>query len=650
MPKKTTKKKEKETRESFEGFKGALLLPLKKKMKSGKTLKEELQQDIGELLDIEYKNHEKYLVKLSEWQDQYHGVRKEKNWPWPRCSNIVTPLTRSDADALLVRLVEALRHKRKIAICRTNKKELMEFTKQLEKALDHYLRRTARFLRSILPALMQSIITGTGIVKIIQKDDVKPVCRYATKEEQNNKNIKKYPSGGGTPLVKTAESIFKGPKVCSIDRADYIQSSDAAEIDDAYLAGFRFPLRKPQLKSKVRQGGWDADVVKKIVNPDEWPEHRKKKAEGEHKELKKPEKQEPYYFWELWFDYDVDEDGEEDGCVIIMHRETQEIVKAFYNPLFKGFKPFEALRFYRKPFSFDGEGASQILESTQIALDTSINQLIDYMTLRNAPMILTRAGTRLAEKLTKWEPAKIVACDDTLDSILRVVELPDVHQSPFQLQQLLLGLGDRAIGITPSVLGMSAAERPVFRESAQNLGEANKKFVYGIDNEREDLANIIYKILEFFVQYNPSYTYPEKNEKGEIEERTVDFPVEGLRENLEIEVVISSDTINQEMRLQRSMTVYQLLKDYNSGLVTMAQVIAQPNIPPMLQQTLLKMSESSANVFQRILDDFDQLDAEDLVVKLTEQGAQQEQETGQEPFTVPNFAEMGFPPNEESLT
>ena len=638
------KKKIDETRESTEGFKGALDLPLDRKMSDKRTLREHLTQDIGEILDYEYRNHEKYLEKLSEWQDQYHGVRKAKGFPWPKCSNIVTPLTRSDADALLVRVVEALRHKRKIAICKTEKKELMEFVKQLEKALDHYLRRVAKFLRSILPALTQSIVTGTGIVKILQKDDKKAVYRYATPAEMRDDSIKKYPSGkGSTPVVKPAETIFVGPLVRSIDRADFICSSDAAEIDDAYMAGFRFPLRKAQMETKVRQGLYDKKAVDKISNPDEWPEHREKQAEAEHKELKKPDKQKPYYLWELWFDYDVDEDGEEDSCVIVIHRETGEIVKGFYNPLFKGFKPFEALRFYRKAFSFDGEGASQILESIQIALDTSINQMIDYMTLRNAPIILTRAGTQLAAKFKKWEPAKVIACDDNLQDILRVIELPDVHQTPFQLQQLLLGLGDRAIGITKDVLGISSAERPVFRESAQRLGEANKKFVYGIDNEREDLANVIYKVLEFFVQYSPEYTYPEKNKEGVIEERTVDFPVEGLRENIDIEVVISSDEVNQEMRRQVNMTVYQLLKDYNSGLVMMAQVLGTPNIPDQLKQTLLKASESSAKVFERLLDDFDQLDAEDLVVTLTEGGPKQAQEQGGAPFDMGG----GFPPGED---
>jgi hypothetical protein len=102
--------------------------------------------------------------------------------------------------------------------------------------------------------------------------------------------IHKYDLEGTTnKAVKYIETLYRGPTIYPIDRSDFIISSDATSIEDAYLVGFRFPLRKPQVELKVRQGLYKREEADLITGPSEPSEVKKTKAELQGKELKKTE-------------------------------------------------------------------------------------------------------------------------------------------------------------------------------------------------------------------------------------------------------------------------------------------------------------------------------------------------------------------------
>jgi len=616
--KKATKKQKIEaTKSDLLGFKGGLPINLDRIMEGGGTLRDVLSQHLKETLLVERDNDTNLRANIVKWKKQYKGIKPPKSFPWPDCANVSVPVSRSRTDIAHVRLIESIFGRKKIVIVKAIKKKFIGIDKKIEEAFNHFLKYTIKLKKNLNSPFLQCTKIGTGVVKLDHIEKKKPVYRYATPGEVVDPRIHKYNlKGTKDKAVKYIETSYRGPTIYPIDRSDFIISSDATSIEDAYLVGFRFNLRKPQIELRVRQGLYYREAADLITSPTEPSEAKKTTAELQGKELKKTEYEKQREFCELWFDYDVDEDGEEDGIVVTFHEETGAILRAIYNPIFKQFKPFQDFVFYPTEGAFDGEGTCEILENLQVQVDTIVNQRLDRGTAINCPWYLVDEDSELAKRVgNRIKPGEIVRESGDLDKVLREIRFSDVPPSAFQEEAGTVRYMDQAVGVTADVMGVSTTDRPVFRETMAHLGEAYKKFNYGAENVREKVVELFYKLLEMFTQYQPSYTYNTR-EGGVLEEKTVDFPVGAIRDGFNIELFASSDDINQDARREKNLNVYMILKDYMTGIMGMGQFITNQMVPSDFKKLLIKANEISAKILTRVLDD-DVRDADDLVLDIS---------------------------------
>ncbi|KKL62634.1 hypothetical protein LCGC14_2183230, partial [marine sediment metagenome] len=288
MPKKKTitkKDKKESSKEDITGFPGGFEVNLDKKTKSGDKLRDVLSKHVGETLDQELKNQEDLIDKLPYWHDQYRGKREPKSFPWQNCANVAIPLTRSNTDAIFVRIIDALFNKVKLWIAKAQKKEFVGFDRELEEQLNWFQKNILQLKKKLFSPLLECIKTGTGLVMIVNEEKHDERMAYATPEELKDPNVKKY-SAKGTPskLVKRIDKTYTGPNIYPIPRSDWVISSDATSIDEAYMCGYRVRLRKPQIDSKVRQDLYDKKEVKKLTAPDKVDEATERRAEAQGKE------------------------------------------------------------------------------------------------------------------------------------------------------------------------------------------------------------------------------------------------------------------------------------------------------------------------------------------------------------------------------
>ena len=606
----TKQQKEEASKEDIVGFKGGFSVNLDRKMESGEKLRDVLSRHVGETLDLELKNQEDLINKLPYWHDQYKGKREPKSFPWENCANVAIPLSRSNTDAIFVRIVDAIFNKVKLWIAKAQKKEFVGFDKELEDQLNWFQKNILQLKKKLFSPLLECVKTGTGIVMIVNEEKHDTRYAYATDDEIKDKTVKKYKAKGeSTPLVKRIDKSYIGPNIYPIPRSDWVISSDATSIDDAYMCGFRSRFRKPQIDLKVRQGLYDKEEVKKLVQPDKIDEATERRAESQGKEIKKTEYEKPYEIWQLHMHYDVDEDGEEDDIVISFHRTTGAILRCIYNPLFKKFRPFQDFVFYPTEYSFDGEGICEILEPLQKVADTITNQRLDTMTLMNAPWIFVRAGSGLDN--LRPSPGKVTPVNDELEGAIKIVQHPGPPPVTFQSEDRINAYADRAVGITPAVMGISTAERPVAKETLALQQEANKKFKSGIDNLRDKLSEFAWKLVDFFTQYQPTYKYGDMGE-----EETIKFPTEYMRDGINIELATSSEMLNQEIRREITLTIYQILSDYMTKIAGMAQMLVNPQVPSGFKKLIIDGNKISVKLLNRLLEDFEIKDADDLVLDI----------------------------------
>jgi len=554
--------------------------------------------------------------------EPFHTVYVRRNgiacWSG-QCSNVAVPITRSAVDTVFVRIVDAIFNKMNVWIVKARKAEFIDLAKEVEDGLDWFQRNILHLKRKLLSPLMQGLKTGTGIGELVYEEKRRTVYRYATPEEEKDPAIHKYPlPKTNTKGIKYVQQLYAGPNFYPVSREDFILSSDATEIEDAYLVGNRFYLRKTQLESRVRQDLYDKEPVEKITAPDQYSDQRKGRATIDKKELDTVPYTDPYELWKLWLRYDVDEDGEEDDIMVVYHPSSGQILRGIYAPLFSGMRPYTKFIFYPKEFSFDGEGIVQILEHLQVTLDTLVNQMIDRVTQINAPILFTREGCGL-DGVKSLTPGRVYPLADTPKDAIQEFRFSDVTISLSNEIQWIVSMMDRAVGVTPISLGISTAERPVAKDTFAQQEETNKKFAFGTDNLRDCITELGYKILEFIAQYQPNFEYHKAGDKGMPETRTVQFPVEYIRDAFEIELAASSELLNKEVRREIFMQVYQLLSDFMTKIGGMAQMITSPQVPSDFKKVLIDGSNKSVLILNKILENFpDMKDSKNLIMDITE--------------------------------
>jgi len=591
-------------------FDGGKSIDLDRVMDGGGTLEEALKSEMSTILEKSLSNQQGLIDKISKWQRQYRGDKDEKTHPYEGCSNIAIPLTRWLVDTVLVRVIDVIFGQKKVWIIRAKNAQFKPLVSKLEDGLDWWQKHIVKFRDKIFSPLMQSVKMGTGIVKFDYVKQQRLAYRYATPEEKKDRTILKYKTAEGELLVKRPSTTYEGPNIFAVSREDLVIDSEAATIDDARLVGFRTYPWKSKIESKVRQGIYREGIVEHLQG-DSIDDTKKTRAEVQDKQVEEFDKDRPE-IWTLWTRYDVDDDGEEDDIVVTFHKETGTILRAIYNPLFMGFRPLVKLVGLPVEYSFDGDGLCGILEQVQEGIDTQHNQRIDRMNQINAPQYIIREGSGIEGQKTfpgkKW----IV---DNITTAIAMMQFPDVYPSNFNEEAVLNDIAQKSVGVTPGVMGIPTSERPVARETMQLIQEANKKFKFIIDNLREAFKQIGMMGLEYFAQYHPKWTF--HKEGGEpMDVDVIDFPKEFLRDGITIDLTASSELLNQEVRRQINMVVYQLMRDYFSQMGQLLQTMASGMLPPATFPYFMQVIMLGGKMMREILKDFDIVDADEMFEKL----------------------------------
>ena len=312
-------KKQEEVRADEQGFQAGCAVNLNRVMRDGRTLRETLSEFIGKTLNQELENQQPLIDKLAVWNRQYQGIKPDKNIPYQGCSNTAIPKTRSLTDALTVRIIDAVFGQVKLWVVKPSKPEFVDLAPDLEDGLDWWQKNIVKFRKKIFSPLLQSIKTGTGIVMVDYTKKKRTAYRYAGEGEDGPGVVK---TAKGQKVVKSVKSVYDGPDILPISREDFVISSEATDIQDAFLCGYRTYLRKPEIELKAQTGEYDDTILGSIVGPNEIDDTKKDRAEGQGKLIKSDEKGR-YEIWKLWFRYDVDEDGEEDDIVLTFHKGSQ---------------------------------------------------------------------------------------------------------------------------------------------------------------------------------------------------------------------------------------------------------------------------------------------------------------------------------------
>lgn len=615
MPKKKAKKTklpEPEIRSDTQGWQGGLPINLDRELKSGGTLRDKLTADVARWLEQEKRNQEPLIERLAEDDKQYRGIKPEKSDPFPGTSNVAIPRTRIDVDAVTVRIFDVIWGQAKLAIIKPLEDWAIQLAPNLEDGIEWWQKEIAHLKDKLFSPILQAVKSGTGAVKVIWEKQKNSRVRYATQEEIDDENIKTFKLKDGGYGIKVTHTVYDSPNVYGLPREDLVVSSDATTMDDAFLVAFKYPLREEEIRDKIRRKVFCKEVKDCLEKPDKPDETKEARIESQKKEIR-PDEYGKFWPYEIWLRYDVDDDGIEDSVVITYHEESGKIWGAIYNPYFSKFRPIEKLVSMPSEYSFEGVGLCEKLRPLQEAIDTVFNMRFDRLKQINLPITIVKADAGLDD--FELEPGKTWWTDTDVEGAIREVPFHPNYPETERMEMALNSYADQTAGIGPANLGQPTAERPVARETYMLIQEVYKGIKFQIDNIRDWIARIIMKALEMVSQYRPSWEYYIESE-GRFEKRTLDFPLEYLRDGISIQLAASSEVLNQEVRREIGLTIWTLLSEYMTRVASMAQVIVSPGVPADFKMVLLEANKIGVYLMKQIIRDFGLIEEEHLVLDI----------------------------------
>jgi len=289
-----------------------------------------------------------------------------------------------------------------------------------------------------------------------------------------------------------------------------------------------------------------------------------------------------------------------------------------------GFRPFVAFTYSPREYSLEGEGTCEILEKLQVEIDAIHNSRLDKLDQINAPLILRRDGSDIPENFQPT-PGLVQSTSDELNANslpIQFVKWPEIYPSTWQEEKIVVDYAQQALGIGPAALGQPTSERPVARETYQLIQEMNKKFKFGNDNIRDRMGEVGTKAAMMMAQYQPKYSYFTAGPNGMLQEETLDFPFEFLRDAVGIELTASSELLNVETRRENNLIAYQLMSDYDTKFMGMLQALFDPMTPPPIKELIVRISEQGFKILTECLDDLGKKDSKSLIPEIPPEMAQ----------------------------
>jgi hypothetical protein len=222
---------------------------------------------------------------------------------------------------------------------------------------------------------------------------------------------------------------------------------------------------------------------------------------------------------------------------------------------------------------------------------------------------LRKAGS-LAKNVDKVYPGLIIDVDEMDD--FQELAFHGEYPETARMEGSIMQFAQLAIGVSQLLVGQSTTERPVARETMALIQEMNKGIKQGIDNYRDDLGELGMRVIEMMAQYKPFYAYKIDDGETAFEDKAIDLAKLGyLRDAVKIELMASSEVLNTEIQREIDLTLYQLLSDYFTKVAGMLQ--AFPQVPPAVQEFITKIIGIGGKLMKRIVRDFGNVDADELV-------------------------------------
>lgn len=601
------------------------------------VLRDLLRYDLQRSFDERYPLEARWRQMLEQYRAPLaQGLRR---FPFEGASNYTYPLTAQNVDPILARLLRTIHATPNLWTVTALNAQWSDVAKPAQDFLayidSHYIKMHDVNYR----VLLEMCKLGTGIYKTGWRFEADKVQGY---DVQMNR----------ASLVREKNQ----PLVDQVHMANFVLPPEALAIDPDSQGGAmwvaeRFRFRPEQLEALAKAQSpvlpnFDADALAIVLKFEETAptlyEQRVQQLDNMSGAFSRRWRR-PIELWEVHIRFDTTGNGFEDDIVILWHHPTRTIVRAIYNPFAHGKRPYHAARYIRGD-GFYGIGLGEQLQSWQLMMTDILNYDIDKVLLEHAPMLIAKEGANILPNEVFY-PLKTLFVQDPSKDIQpfrwntgtnsEVLNLLSYVQEGAKARSGLTDLQFGSVGAIPS-------RTPATTVQAL-LQEGNTRFDMMIQDLRLNaLGPVGMQTLQNIVQQVGDKKNNPRGERyielaaqvlgvkpGQLVDALITLPSERVEQGLGVELTATSGTNNKELQRQSYLALLQVFGQWGPQLIQLGQLAQQAGGTP-LGQIAVELFDGARELLQRILEQFDIRNPDDILPNLSAAlASQQQQAAGQ---------------------
>lgn len=550
---------------------------------------------------------------LDKWDKMYRAVplSPERNFPWPKASNLVVPIIRMHLDTFVSRTLGIVFGTQPLI-------KALGYPKEHGDNLERYLNDKSmhswemyQFGRDLLFAGNK---TGTGTAKVPWVDysafDVMPGTAADAEDYR-----------------ETEVSVYKGPRPEVIPFEDYfVYPITATRPHHIEIKFHRLRFTSEKAKENCDNGTWmhpfesefpmGAEAILGLKTYLETPQDVKRENEQADAGATDYMLQE-FQPIEAHFRYDLGA-GVYHDIVALFHPRMTELLDLYFNPYPRNAEIFHSYRPFPRDGMWYGESLCEILGPIQEEISAIHNDRRNNSYLSNSPVFVTKDAANVPNPSTNWYPGKTFRLEDTDD--LQVLNIGRPHDPMIDQEGFSMQLAERVTGT--GALAQGAASGAMGKRGVYSTGgtmamiqEGNERQHTNIRDFRQTLSAVIKTCFLLQKAFDPNDPvlefYPADVRKGI--EAALEYADETRTHLCRFEVRTSNAAMNKEVERQSLMQVSGTLNTLYGQTMQAAQQLMNPQLNQGLRLVMNDIVQAQRQMAKRLISAFDELDPEGLL-------------------------------------
>lgn len=520
-------------------------------------------------------------MKQDDWDKQEESYRAlpgpKLDKPYVGASNETVPAIAMAVDPIHARLETGVFKQNPVFTVKALKKSVLPYVDSIEAFVEYYQKHQLKLRRISSPRLLECAKLGTCFYKTVYDNETYEVLTYDDEWKVVKKKITK----------------FAGPRVFGISIGDLLFPPLYQDIQQCPFVAER--IRTTYSKLKVAEASKklkDVDKIKDQTNMNRTPLEDARMRSTHHQESLR--RLDEHVVYEIWCDYDINNDDLPEHLVITYHYETQTILQLRLNWYFHQRKPYTVIPYSVTNDSIYGLGLCEMVKPFQDLLTKWHRMATDNAYLVNIRMFIAKKECGI-EEVPKLYSGRTFFVDDPSKDFIPF-GLADVYPSTLTERQNIFGLIEKRTGVSDYLVGRESpiiGSRATATSTVALIEEGTKRVEQVLENIRAGMAEIIENCIYIWIQYGPGTVNEIVFGDDEIGAKVSEFfdlvRQEDVAGTLAIDLSATDASTSRHARQQMQLALIQVMMGYFEKVLAAGQGMFQ------YQQTMPQMASLIAD-------------------------------------------------------